>query len=60
MQVTELEIVLFLWGVVMTWMWLRESQMHRGAKRLLSMMIEDKDTRDKIVSAYEEHVRRNT
>lgn len=54
MQVTELEIILFLWGVVSTWLYFREATMHTAAKKFLMLMLENKEARDKMVEAHKE------
>lgn len=53
MQVTELEIILFLWGVFMVWAWARERLEHRAAKKFLFLLLEDKQAREQIVAAHE-------
>lgn len=60
MQITELELILFVALAVVTWLWATEYRNHKAAKRFLMLMLENKDAREQMVRAHEEFVRQNT
>ena len=60
MQVSELEIVLFLYGVGITWLYLREYGQHLSARKFLVLLLENKEAREKMVQAHTEFMRRST
>lgn len=56
-EVSITEIALFVWAMFATVMWLHTAEELRGARRMIRAMIEDSNVRNKIVGAYQEHVK---
>lgn len=53
MQITELELVLFLYGAVMTALYFREGREHRAARVFIRAFLENKELRDGLLADYQ-------